>query len=267
LNNLKNKPNLNANEQARIKELERELKEKQVGQKENNYKLWLGIGCGVLGMSLVGALEFDQPSELVIENYPNLKRIYREVLPIPIFNVTKVVIRNCSQLEHVNLNRLKNNQELILNDLPSLKYLDCGYNKLTNLDLQSINIDKLEELYLNNNNFAKQDLSFLSHLTSLKNLWLGTNLRIRIEEGRERVQQGIYNRFYGSLKFLQELTTLKELNINDSDLESGLEYLPNSIVSFDCSAGEREDAKVKIIKEKLEKYKFSSGTYASALEN
>jgi hypothetical protein len=57
-----------------------------------------------------------------------------------------------------------------------------------------------------------------------------------------------YNtKFTGSLEPLAGMTKLKSLNINNTDLDSGLEYLPESVEIFDCSADERKDAKVKAI--------------------
>ncbi|RIA78703.1 kinase-like domain-containing protein, partial [Glomus cerebriforme] len=43
---------------------------------------------------------------------------------------------------------------------------------------------------------------------------------------QKRINQGKYNRFNGSLKFLQKLTSLKELDISNTDLDKGVEYLP-----------------------------------------
>ncbi|CAI2196576.1 2320_t:CDS:2, partial [Funneliformis geosporum] len=89
LNNLKNKPNLNANEQARIKELEKELEAKQVEQKGDNYKLILGIGCGVLGMSLVGLMVCDykitgKKEALLTNKLKNEKKFWEKILQLMI---------------------------------------------------------------------------------------------------------------------------------------------------------------------------------------
>ena len=40
---------------------------------------------------------------------------------------------------------------------------------------------------------------------------------------------------------------LSFLNISDTDLDSGVEYLPESVEHFYCSVSERKDAKVKAI--------------------
>jgi len=102
----------------------------------------------------------------------------------------------------------------------------------------------LEELDISNNNFPKQDLSFLSHLVSLERLELGNGGY----GTKERIQQGIYNHFYGSLKPLKNMSKLKRLDIIDTDIGSGLEYLSESMKEFKCSVKERKNAKVKTIK-------------------
>jgi len=83
-------------------------------------------------------------------------------------------------------------------------------------------------------------LSFLRHLTELKELGLGSY-------DNEQIEEINYNRFAGSLRPLQNLVNLKELNINDTNLDSGLEYLPDSLEKFSCSAYKIIDAKVKAI--------------------
>jgi hypothetical protein len=83
-------------------------------------------------------------------------------------------------------------------------------------------------LNLNNNNL-NQDLSFLKDLVDLKESYLGNN------------------KFCGSLKFLKDLRKLETLNISDTDIDSGLEYLPDSLKGFNCSAEEKKDAKCQNI--------------------
>ena len=62
------------------------------------------------------------------------------------------------------------------------------------------------------------------------------------------------NPFYGSLKPLKNLNNLREIGIADTDVDSGLEYLPDSLKSFACSSNLRKDAKVKTIIQELKKY-------------
>ena len=61
----------------------------------------------------------------------------------------------------------------------------------------------------------------------------------------EKINQGIYNRFSGSLEYLKNLSKLTDLNISNTDIDSGLEYLPESVKHFWCSADLRKDARCK----------------------
>jgi len=95
--------------------------------------------------------------------------------------------------------------------------------------------EKLEGLGLGYNNF-KQDLSFLEGLVNLKELSLNNSP------------------FYGSLKPLQNLRELKSLSLNGTDIDSGLEYLPESVKlshSFLLGIEERKDVKFKKIRQVL----------------
>ncbi|CAG8835943.1 26187_t:CDS:2, partial [Racocetra persica] len=134
--------------------------------------------------------------------------------------------------DFVNLEKLdcSHNQitHLEITDCTNLKKLDCSNNQLTNLDLT--NNKKLEILDIRINNFSKkQDLTFLSHLVNLE------------------IGQGTCNYFTGSLEFLKNLNKLKKLDIDGTDIDSGLEYLPNSIEKFYCAPRKREEAKVRTI--------------------
>jgi Leucine-rich repeat (LRR) protein len=55
------------------------------------------------------------------------------------------------------------------------------------------------------------------------------------------------NNFYGSLEPLKNLSEIQELDIRDTDIDSGLEYLPESVEKFYCSANQKKDAKCQII--------------------
>src|SRR5947207_3210126 len=43
------------------------------------------------------------------------------------------------------------------------------------------------------------------------------------------MRKNIYNRFYGSLESLKDLTKLESLHISNTDISHGLEYLPKSL--------------------------------------
>ncbi|KLL04767.1 MAG: hypothetical protein MRERV_12c030 [Mycoplasmataceae bacterium RV_VA103A] len=126
--------------------------------------------------------------------------------------------------------------KLEVTDCLNLKELEFYNNLLTELEC-SKNI-KLEKLTFFSNNFLKQDLSMFSHLVNLKTLWFGNY-------DKERIKNDIYNRFYGSLKPLQNLTRLEWLSISNTDVDSGLEFLPDSLKKFKCydDSCERPEAK------------------------
>jgi len=65
-------------------------------------------------------------------------------------------------------------------------------------------------------NKLDQDLSFLSGAVNLEELYLNGN------------------KFASSLELLKDMKQLKKLNIANTDIDSGLEYLPNSLEEFGC---------------------------------
>lgn len=148
--------------------------------------------------------------------------------------------------EFINLEELNcsSNQliELKITNCPNLKKLYCSDNFLTSLDLSQN--EELEELQITSNNFSEQNLSFLTHLINLKRLELRNY-------NSEKIEKNIYNRFVGSLEFLKNLTNLEDLWIDDTDIENGLEYLPDSLKSFQCSTKNRPEAKARNIHEEL----------------
>jgi Leucine-rich repeat (LRR) protein len=107
---------------------------------------------------------------------------------------------------------------------------------------------QLTYLDIRNNNFPEQNLSLFSHLVNLEELRIGNDNQVKI-------RQGIYNRFYGSLEPLKDLTKLNELNIDNTDIDSGVKYLSKSLSGkykkISCSTQARPRSKVKEIKEQL----------------
>jgi cell fate (sporulation/competence/biofilm development) regulator YlbF (YheA/YmcA/DUF963 family) len=134
-------------------------------------------------------------------------------------------IKNCPNLEKITCSH---NQlaELNLQDFPKLKTLICNDNKLTNLNIS--NNKELEDLNVMDNSLA-ENLSLSNPLIKLKELRLGNNL------------------FNGSLEPLKNISSLKLLDIRNTDISSGLEHLPDSVNLFNCLADVRKDAQVKKI--------------------
>ncbi|EXX75676.1 Rad53p [Rhizophagus irregularis DAOM 197198w] len=135
---------------------------------------------------------------------------------------------------------------LDLRNCLNIKSVTANCNQLNELKLLDLNNEKLEYLNLLDNSFS-QNLNCFGHLVNLKELLIG-NI-----DG-DRIQQGKYNQFYGSLEPLESLIKLESLSIGNSDIDSGLEFLSDSIKNFRCLADRRPEAKVKIIYEQLEVY-------------
>jgi len=133
---------------------------------------------------------------------------------------------------------------LKLEGFNSLEKLDCSNNLITELDLSSCNTGKLIELNVGNNDFD-QDLTCFSNLTKLEKLYLGSG------GSRKRIE---FNCFTGSLKPLKELLELKKLDISNTDISSGLEYLPESLEKLYCFNYRGDEAGCERIRKELESY-------------
>jgi len=127
---------------------------------------------------------------------------------------------------HCSGNKLTN---LNLSDCVNLEWLRCSRNQISDLSfLNSLKSpEKLTFLSIRFNNSAG-NLIPLWRFINLENLSLGSNF------------------FIGSLEPLKNLSKLKKLSIHDTDIDSGLEYLPESIESFHYLVGKRK-VKVKTI--------------------
>jgi len=117
--------------------------------------------------------------------------------------------------------------------------LYCPNNYLTQI-IYPTNPKKITYLDVSNNNISSSDLSVFTKFKNLEFLFIGN-------ENKNQIQQGIYNRFHGSLEPLKDLNNLEYLNISNTDLDSGLEYLPDSLGRFCCSAELRKGARVRDI--------------------
>jgi len=167
--------------------------------------------------------------ELIISDFSQLEKIDVSGFESK-ENLTQLQINNCSQLIELNckLNKLT---ELIIANCPNLKKINVWNNQLTNLDLS--NNQQLEDLCIRGNNFSS-DLSFLSDLVNLKKLNLSMNP------------------FTGSLEPLYNCRELEELDISDTDISYGLEYLPKIVKKIECSF--EIESKVSDIWEELQPF-------------
>ncbi|CAJ0842074.1 10736_t:CDS:2 [Entrophospora sp. SA101] len=218
--------------------------------------------------------------ELDLSEYVNLERVTIS-RPFLRTKITKITLGNKPKLTYLEcsdpLPLICSDNELILDlsQCPNLTSLNCYDNQLTTLDLSqcfklaelncsdnlltSIDFlktlphpEKLRELRLSNNNIEKTTLEFLRPFVNLFTpaLTLGNNKS-------ERYEKGIYNRFYGSLEPLRNMTKLRGLNIEGTDIEEGLEYLPITIGEpLKCSP-KLPNQKVAKIQNELKPFKFS----------
>ncbi|CAG8533371.1 1682_t:CDS:1 [Dentiscutata erythropus] len=147
--------------------------------------------------------------------------------------------------------------DLSNNDITKLDVSDCyeleriivANNSLTNLLNQPkdiINPEKLTYLNMMNNNIDENNLNLFYDFYNLEELYIGT-------DDRQKIEQGSYNRFHGTLKPLKDLKKLKVLDISNTDISKGLRHLPDSLKEFFYDAI-RPGAKVARIKEKFNLY-------------
>jgi hypothetical protein len=72
-----------------------------------------------------------------------------------------------------------------------------------------------------------------------------------------KIKRSIYNRFYGSLEPLKNMYRLKNLSIDNTNIDSGLEYLPDSIQYFYHSPKSIAGSRVTAIHEQLRPFRFN----------
>jgi len=109
--------------------------------------------------------------------------------------------------------------DLDLSDCPNLTELNCSNNEFTNTDfLQTIpDKEKLEVLVIEKNKeLTPETLDFLKPFANLHKLDLSDNA------------------FIGSLKPLEKMKELRLIDISRTDIDSGLEYLPDNCRGLYC---------------------------------
>jgi len=146
--------------------------------------------------------------------------------------------------------------KLILTNLARLESFSCNDNLIEEFDFNSLDPEKLTNLNLKNNNLSGQsdkkdiDISIFSKFTKLKQLLIGN-------DDKEKIAEGEYNHFVGSLNSLKELTELKELHISNTDINQvDIADLPEKLSTKTtyCSTEERPASGVKDIQEELYSY-------------
>jgi Leucine-rich repeat (LRR) protein len=157
-----------------------------------------------------------------------------------------VEIFNLPKLNYFHANNCQLTDVRISN-CPNIDYLNVANNLLTNTRfLNYLNPEKLNVLSIHTNNFTKQDLEFLNKFSELKNLFLDN-------ADQTKFKKGIYNKFYGSLQSLQNLTKLEILSIGNTDVDDGLECLPDSFRKIGLTAVWQAETSCSKILQELEK--------------
>lgn len=111
-------------------------------------------------------------------------------------------------------------------------------------------LPQLKFISLVNNNFRIWNISYFANFPNLETLFLGTN-------DRARIQQGKYNRWTGSLSHISNLVKLKELDINATDINDGLIDLPtNELIHFTFGSCGRAEAGVNKLMQDLDNSGF-----------
>jgi len=155
--------------------------------------------------------------------------------------LTSLTLLNCPGLKQVcaSGNQLTS---LTIANCGEINFLDISENELTSWNfLISLNPKKLTFLNISKNKFPPQDFSILALvLSQFENLG-----QLILDDSA----------FFGSLAPLKSLGKLRSLDIEDTDIDSGLEYLPESIQYLNCSAKNRPQSRVKSIEWELSPYK------------
>jgi hypothetical protein len=107
------------------------------------------------------------------------------------------------------------------NQLENINFAD---NLLTTFDYTQLNPQTCTDLRLFNNQFAATDLSVFSPLVNLTDLDIGDTNNDNL------------NKFFGSLEALKNCAKLKTLDIRNTNVNQGLEYLPASLENFAYSS-------------------------------
>ncbi|CAI2177706.1 4822_t:CDS:10, partial [Funneliformis geosporum] len=197
--------------------------------------------------------------ELLERRSKGEKRLLRKVIKIittgkkVVKNITKVTIQNCPQLKELVIPNFTDNQELIIINCPNLEVLECGNNKLSKLvgvneclnlteldcrDNQLNNLDisncqQLKKLYCNGNKLTNLDLTNLGELEYLN---CSDNQITQLNLNQQVNLKGLdlTGNNFTSLEFTKTLTALEKLNISQTKITTGLEYLPQSLKEIEC---------------------------------
>ncbi|CAG8590914.1 uncharacterized protein OCT59_026537 [Rhizophagus irregularis] len=205
---------------------EAKAKVKRIGPKQDLKSVGSNLlSSFIKGRSLSAVLDNEINNSGIIESNLSLEGplslkgfINLEFLNICNHKITTLDVSDCLQLRELRCsdNKLTN---IDLTGLDKIEKIFCDGCQLTNLEfLKTLNPVRLVTLRMNNNKFPAQDLSCFTPFINLERLYI------------------VNNPFYGSLKPLRDLTYLKEIGIAGTDIDSGLEYLPENFFNLDAAA-------------------------------
>jgi len=103
--------------------------------------------------------------------------------------------------------------KLNVNNCWKLNYIGCPNNQLTQI-IYPPNPKKITHLDINNNNLSPSDLTIFRQMRNLEYLDIGNT-------DKNKIDQGIYNRWVGSCEPLKGLNKLERLDIRNTDIDSG----------------------------------------------
>jgi hypothetical protein len=71
-------------------------------------------------------------------------------------------------------------------------------------------------------------------------------------DDEEKIKENKYNRFFGNIETLKNLTELELLHINNTDINGKLKNLPSNLEEICCSSQKRPESQVQKLEEQLE---------------
>lgn len=201
-----------------------------------DHSKYLMIGDGILNR--VRIIKLFDAQDWLEENYPkngvclindyccNKGKKREEITNLKLINLN--LTENLDISDFVNLeeeldfarNRLI---EIILLKNNRFKSIITNDNSLVKFNYNYLNSETLVKLNLSNNNLEATEISVFSNLINLEVLLIGSE---------NKFQKIAYNKFYGSLESFKNLTKLENLNIENTDINQGIEYLPTSLKKF-----------------------------------
>lgn len=197
--------------------------------------------------------------ELDLSAFPNLEVVilgYEDKLKTPL---TKLSIINSSNLRSLDCFYQKISS-INLGSCDNLNRLVCSHNNLTSVDfLNNIsNPEKMEILRVNGNNIQPTDIEIFSKFVNLTQIGIGTDL--------DEAKKGKRNQFYGSFQSWKNFTKLWKFCIEDTDIDSGLEYFESNFPAMTCTP-HNPNSKVKKIQDELRPFNYDIKAWQLAHPN